>query len=188
MAQSILPELAELFQADQQERQHPPPFDTPAYWAMRQRDAQRRERVKDIVATADPTLTAADLYFGALVLHHGGNLAEVRQALELAQESARQGYRPARWLTAAAQDRWLMMQGLPQKYGTQIVPDGQRFRVWDVDPATTDAERVVWDVRPLAEQHARAAELTQTEPLPPMERAADWLKAAIQRWQTQESR
>jgi glycine oxidase len=35
-----------------------------------------------------------------------------------------------------------MYQGKPQKYGTQFVPDGKRWRLWDVDPTTTDAERV----------------------------------------------
>lgn len=180
-------ELLALFRADQLERKNPPPVDTPAYRLLRRRDEQRRQRVRDIVAAAGPALSAENLYFAALVLHHGGNIDEVQQAHQLAQESAGMGHRPARWLTAATLDRWLMMQGQPQKYGTQIVPDGHRFRVWEVDPATTDAERANWDVRSLARQQQRAAEMTQTDPQPDMARAPDWLKAALKRWQHDET-
>jgi len=183
MINSIHLELEALVEADRRERQNHLPYDTPEYWAMQQRDTQRRERAQEIVA-ANPNLSAADLYLAALVLQHGGNLDEVGQAHRLAQHAAALGYQPARWLAAAAYDRWLMYQGRPQKYGTQIVPDGQRYRVWEVDPATTDAERREWHVRPLSQQHDHAAELTRVYPQPPPERAPAWLKAAIERWQT----
>ena len=176
------PELLALWKADQKEHKQPPVFGTPAYEAMRRRDAERRQQVRQIVATTQ-ALEPEDLYYAALVLHHGGELDEVWQGYELARRSAEMGYRPARWLTAATVDRWLMYQGRPQKYGTQIVPDGHRFRVWDVDPEITDAERIAWDVRPLEQQHRRAAQLTRTEPMPPMDRAPQWLKDAINRWQ-----
>jgi hypothetical protein len=175
-------ELLALFEADRRERKNPPPHGTPKYHALRQRDVRRRERVRQIVA-ANTNLPAIALYYAALVLQHGGTVDEVCQAHQLAQHAAAMDYRPARWLTAAACDRWLMMQGRPQKYGTQIVPDGVGFRVWDADPATTDAERARWDVRPLAQQHARAAEMTRTDPLPPMDHAPTWLKTAIARRQ-----
>ncbi len=184
MSANANPELLQLFRADQAGREQHPAFDSPEYHALFAADARRRQRVLEIV-DAGQAITPPDYYYAALVLHHGGNLPEVWRAHTLANAAAAQGYRPARWLTAASLDRWLMMQGRPQKYGTQIVPDGERQRVWDVDPATTDAERAAWDVRPLSRQHTRAAELTRTQPMPPMERAPDWLKAAIRRWQNQ---
>lgn len=184
MSPDINPELFQLFQADQAERDRHPVYDSPDYHTLRARDALRRQRVKQIVA-AGQAVTPQDHYYAALVLHHGGELPDVWQAHTLAKTAAQAGYRPARWLTAATLDRWLMLQGRPQKYGTQIVPDGVRQRVWDVDPATSDAERAEWDVRPLEQQHARAAQLSRTEPMPPMERAPAWLKTAIQRWQNQ---
>ncbi|GAB4446192.1 MAG: hypothetical protein Kow0031_28800 [Anaerolineae bacterium] len=186
MTPRVNPELLQLFRADQADREQHPPFDSPAYHALLARDAQRRLRVLEIIEAGQAN-SPQDLYYAALVLHHGGDLPQVRMAHTLAKSAAEQGYRPARWLTAATLDRWLMMQGRPQKYGTQIVPDGQRQRVWDVDPATTDEERAAWDVRPLRQQHARAAELTRTQPMPPMERAPNWLKAAIRRWQKRET-
>jgi hypothetical protein len=75
-----------------------------------------------------------------------------------------------------------MYEGRAQRWGTQIVPDGVRHRVWDVDPTTTDAERAEWDVPPLAEQERRAVELTRTEPQPPLALAPAWLRAALARW------
>jgi hypothetical protein len=75
-----------------------------------------------------------------------------------------------------------MYQGKPQRYGTNMVPDGKRIRVWDVDPATTDEERSRWDVPPLAEMERRAAEASGIEPMPPMDDAPAWLREALTRW------
>jgi hypothetical protein len=68
--------------------------------------------------------------------------------------SARPG--PARWLAAAAYDRWLMTGGLPQKYGTQYRFAKGRWVLHEVDPTTSDGERARWDVPPLAEALRRA--------------------------------
>jgi hypothetical protein len=174
-------ELQHLFQTDQQERAHHPSYDTPAYWALRERDRNRRRRVHELI-TAGELAAPEDYYYAAMIFQHGETVEEIGQAWRLAQQSAALGYRPARWLTAATYDRWLMYQSRPQKYGTQIVPDGRRHRVWDVEPETTDEERAAWDVPPLAEQHRRAEELTRTEPIPPLAAAPDWLKAALKRW------
>lgn len=178
MTQESNAELHSLFKADQSERENHPPFGSPEYDALRRRDAARRERVQHIVAVGQAH-APEDFYFAALVLHHGGSQDQIGQAHTLARQSAEMGYRPARWLSAATLDRWLMVQGKPQKYGTQIVPDSKRRRVWPVDPATTDAERAALDVRPLAAQHQRARELTRTEPMPDMTRAPEWLKLAL---------
>jgi hypothetical protein len=75
-----------------------------------------------------------------------------------------------------------MYQGKPQRYGTNMVPDGKRIRVWDVDPATTDEERARWDVPPLAEMERRAAEASRNGPMPPMDQAPAWLRTALERW------
>ncbi len=181
MPPSINAELQQLFQADQNARKNHPSFGTPEYDAFCTRDAQRRQRVTEIIAAGEAH-APEDFYYAALVLHHGGDTDEIRRAHTLAQQAAEMSYQPARWLTAATLDRWLMVQGKPQKYGTQIVPDGGRYRVWDVEPATRDSERAQWDVRPLEQQIRRAATLSKTEPIPPMDRAPAWLKAAINRW------
>src|SRR5580700_4549276 len=43
-------ELSALFEADQEERQHHPDYGTAEYWQLRASDAQRRERVRALMA------------------------------------------------------------------------------------------------------------------------------------------
>jgi hypothetical protein len=126
--------------------------------------------------------SADDYYHAAMIFQHGETLDEIRQACHLANEALTLGSESARWLSAATLDRWLMYQGKPQKYGTQFVPDGQRQRLWDLDPTTTDEERARMNVPSLAAQLKRAQELTLSEPMPPMDDAPQWLKDAIDRW------
>jgi TPR repeat protein len=131
--------------------------------------------------------TAQDYYHAACIFQHGDEPEDAWQAYELALEAARQGHRPARWLAAAAHDRWLMYQGKPQKYGTQYVSDGKRQRLWDVEPATTDAERAEWDVAPLVDQLRKAEEATRDHPpIPVGDDAPQWLRDAIRRWHAAE--
>ena len=165
---------------------------TPEYRAMRARDAERRGTGERLLAElrASGQATAADLFHAAWLLNHGDAPDEARRAHELAREAAALGgVAKARWLAAAAYDRWCMYDGRPQRYGTQLVPDGVGIRVWDVEtPDVGDAERARWDVPPLAAQRRRAAELSRTEPQPPMDGAPAWLRAAVARWRAGGSR
>lgn len=177
--------LAALYADDCREHAAVPPVGTVAYRALRARDRARRAEAVTAVAAlrggAAPVPHEA-LYHAAWLLNHGETPDDARRAHELAREAAERGHGPARWLAAASYDRWCMYEGRPQRYGTQIVPDGVRHRVWDVDPATTDAERARWDVPPLAAQLARAEALTRSEPQPPLDEAPAWLVGALGRW------
>lgn len=173
------PELAALFDADHRDRDPHPAFGTPAYLDLRRRDAARRARVLELASTF---IAPEDFFRAAWIMQHGDDVDDVARAREFALKAAGLGVRPARWLAAAALDRWLMYQGKPQRYGTNIVPDGVRQRLWDVDPATTDADRAAWDVPPLAEMVKRARKVTEEESMPPMEQAPAWLKEAVERW------
>lgn len=106
-------ELCALFVADQTERNNHPAYDTPEYWQLRERDAQRRRRVNELIARG--LLTAPDDYFhAALIFQHGETLKEIWQAYELARRAAAMGatksmgYKDSLWLAATALDRWLM--------------------------------------------------------------------------------
>jgi hypothetical protein len=177
-------ELAALFAADRADHGAVPPVGTPEYAALRARDRERRARalaLLDRVRTAGMATPEA-LHHTAWLLNHGEASSEARLAHDLAREAAEHGYAPARWLAAAAYDRACMYEGRPQKYGTQFVPDGMRYRLWDVEPATTDADRAAWDVPPLAQQVQRAEAMTRTEPQPPLDGAPGWLTDAVVRW------
>lgn len=185
-------ELRDMFLADQAERENHPAYDTPEYWALRERDARRSQRVNELLAEGH--VTASDDYFyAALICQHGETLEEIWQAHELVQRAAEMGAtaslgaKDSLWLAAAAFDRWLMYQGKPQKYGTQFVPDGKRMRLWDVDPATTDAERAANHIPSLREQLRQAEIASKQEPQPDMDKAPNWLKAAVLRWRRAEA-
>lgn len=177
--------LLELFEEDQRARADHPVYGTDEYWSMRAADARRRAEARRLIEPEEE-LSAEELYCAAMLFQHSDTLDDIHVAHRLARRSAECGYRPARWLAAASLDRWLMYQGLPQKYGTNIVPDGRRQRVWDVDPRTGDDERAMWDVPALAEMERRAAEITRAEPMPPMSEAPEWLKSAVRRWRATE--
>jgi hypothetical protein len=120
-----------------------------------ERDADRRHRVAAAI-DAGGLVEPADYYNAAMVFQHGVDLGDYWRAHELAVKAADRGYRQARWLAAAAYDRWLMSQGRPQKYGTRYRAAAGKWALWDVDPETTDEERSRWDVPPLADAKRRA--------------------------------
>lgn len=174
--------IAQLFRADQRAHANVPAAGTKEYASLRDRDRTRRAKALSLLAML-PEPSAQTLYHVAWLLNHGDTVEDAQHAHVLASRAAAHGYRPAKWLAAASGDRALMYSGRAQKYGTQIVPDGVRHRVWDTDPNTTDAERALFDVPPLADQIERAAKLTREVPQPPTDLAPPWLKMAIKRWQ-----
>ncbi|UOQ69547.1 hypothetical protein [Hymenobacter volaticus] len=178
-------ELHQLFVADQQEREHHPQVGTPAYVALRGQDQTRRHQVQRLL-DQQQVHTAHDYYHAALIFQHGETVEEIALAHRWALKSVELGLEASKWLAAAALDRWHMYQGQPQKYGTQLVPDGTRYRLWDVEPNTTDEERAQWKVPSLAEMEGRAAQLTEENSgeMPLLEEAPVWLKQALERWKS----
>lgn len=174
-------DLLRHFEADLQDHRQGLCVGTAEYTAMRERDAERRSAASRVLAE-DPDLEAVDLYRAAWLFNHGDTPDDAERAYRLASVAASAGHAPARWLSAASYDRWQMYRGLPQRYGTQIVPDGVGFRVWDTDPSVTDEDRAALDVPPLADQHRRATEIGRTTPQPPLDLAPAWLLDALDRW------
>lgn len=178
--------LAELYAQDRAEHGDVPRVGTPEYSALRERDRARRGRAERAVEAlrSRGRMSGEEAFHAAWLFNHGDLPEEARRAHELALEAAQMGHDQARWLAAAAYDRWCMYDGRPQKYGTQFVPDGVRYRLWDVDPATSDEERAMWNVPSLSEQLRRADEMSRRQPQPPMDDAPPWLKRAIERWRS----
>ena len=172
-----------LFVADQAERENHPKVGTPEYRSLRDRDQERRHHVQRMIDKNRVT-TAQDYYHAAFISQHGDTISDIWSARLWALKSVELGSQAGKWLAAAALDRWHMYQGLPQKYGTQIVPDGSCYRLWDVDPNTTDGERAQWHVPSLSEMEHRATELTiaSNGDIPSMADAPEWLKQAVERW------
>jgi hypothetical protein len=184
IARDAAKNLADLYLDDRREHGEVPPVGTTEYVALRDRDRGRRVDAERLLALLDEAgaTSATDLYHTAWLFNHGDAPADALRAHELARRAADLGHEPARWLSAAAYDRWCMYEGRPQKYGTQFVPDGVRYRLWDVDPSTTDEERARFDVPSLETQLARARDMTRDLPQSPMDSAPEWLKAPLERW------
>lgn len=155
---SINGELLALYEADQGDRSGGP--DKIDWKIVGPRDEARRKRVDEIVA-AGGAKAADDYYHAAMVFQHGAGVEEIRRARELALKAVEiePKHRRARWLAAAAEDRVLMFEQKPQKWGTQYTKRDGVWILWDVDPAITDAQRAEWDVPPLAAAKARAAQM-----------------------------
>lgn len=154
-------ELRSLYEADQNERKQWAATGNINDQMLREHDAQRRQRAAELMA-AGALRVAEDYYHAAMIFQRGETVQDVWQAHQLASTAATLGCSPARWLAAASLDRWLMYQGRPQRYGTQFVEeDGRHYRLWDVDPMTTDVQRAANDVPPLVEQYKHIDRLTR---------------------------
>ncbi len=139
-------ELQALFGQDQNDRQQ----DLPA-GRLLARDRLRRDKVDELIA-AGALRVGADYYHAAMIFQHGTERRHYWRAHLLARRGAELGHAGARWLTAASYDRWLVAGGLPQRYGTQYQLLADRWVPLATDPGTTDAERAIWNVPPLARQ------------------------------------
>lgn len=154
-------ELQMLFEQDQADREGCAPLDQTHQQWMRLRARARRHRVEALLAS-HPSLDAHDYFHAASIFQHGETPEHFLLAHTLAYQGAKRGYAACFCLMATAYDRVLISQGRPQKYGTQYVIRHGRRVLYDVDPATTDAERAEWHVPPLAQCLQKAEEMNHT--------------------------
>jgi tetratricopeptide (TPR) repeat protein len=163
--QTINVELYELFKQDQADRMQ----EQIDWEALRERDRQRHARVLQMLEEG-VVKAADDLYHAAMILHHFDDSTSHRMARDLAQQAIvlDPASMRAKWLAAAAQDRYLWKIGEPQWYGTQFQPDSTGR--WTLEPidttAVTDEERLQHGVPPLAEIRQQL-ELMNQQDLPP---------------------
>ncbi len=147
-------EMARICDEDQKDREAGDKID---WTVVGKRDEERLKRTREIAAQGG--LKSADDYFrAALVFQHSSETADYQQAhqwclraLELDPDLP-----SARWLAAATEDRFLMDQGKPQRYGTQYKKVEGKWILWEVDPAVTDEERAKWEVPTLAQARKQA--------------------------------
>jgi hypothetical protein len=158
-------ELKLLYEQDQADRVGWQKYTREQSEQIGQRDRVRLQRVEELIAS-EALQVAEDYFHAAMIFQHGETLEHYWQAHELARKGAELGHRSSRWLSAAAYDRWLMRQGKPQAYGTQYTSREGRWVLYEVDPATTDAQRAEWNVPPLAQALQRAEEMNQKMPPP----------------------
>lgn len=115
------------------------------------RQEQRREKVRAFI-DEERLESAEDFLYAGAILSSSPVQADLLTAqmagLRAAELGEDRGFRVA----AEAIDRHRMHNGLPQRFGTQYYYEEvlQKWRLYPVDPQTSDAERAAMGVEPLA--------------------------------------
>lgn len=131
-----------------------------AEWRVRQES--RVEHVLAMIEAGELT-TALDHFHAAVILVESDDekvlLTALGEALRATELKLDRAFRVA----AEATDKVRVKRGVPQKYGTQYMyePVLKAWRLYPVDPATSDVERKAFGVEPLAELVAKEAVLNQ---------------------------
>lgn len=124
-------------------------------------------RYRKAVALYESSLlsTAEDLLFTAALLTTSDNSSHLELAEVLANQSASMGEKRAFPVVAEAVDKLLLKRGMPQRYGTQYAyqPALGRWRLYAVDPATTDEDRAYMGLPSLKTLQERVEPLDESQ-------------------------
>jgi hypothetical protein len=107
-----------LYEADQKDREGPV-TQSIDWTTVSARDAERRNRVREIIKSGR-VRTGKDYERAAMVFQHGSTPDDILMAHVLAVTALGRGNTDARWLAAAALDRFLHHVKQPQVFGTQF--------------------------------------------------------------------
>lgn len=136
-------ELNQLFEADQAERIVGQ--DNIDFERMRENDKPRLARAKEIyeeVKKGAVTLDGESLWKLGMLFQHSPHTEDYLVAVEIAKKSAEAGSESGAWLSAAAEDRYLLATGKKQKWGTQFKKENG---VWEQLPMQSDEESGITD-------------------------------------------
>jgi hypothetical protein len=124
---------------------------------LKARQTQHRQEVYRLMARA-LIREGIDQYRAALILQTADRSEGPDICLEahyLAAEAMEKGVDNAAYVAAAALDRYLVLSGRRQRYGTQYFVDNDgRYQLYPLDTTTTDSVRAIWDVPPLSRLRA----------------------------------
>ena len=159
--------LQRLFDRDQLERE-PKNYTANSLKVMKNDEKRRKQAM--LMLTQRKIKTGRDFYNASMIFQHGQKVADFMRARDLAYKSMGLGHTPARWLFAAATDRFLVSQGKKQKFGTQYrmvaLKNKNRktkryFELAPYDKRTTDVVRAKFYVPPLKQLIRDARKFTQ---------------------------
>ncbi len=106
------------------------------------RDAARLARALELFELKEQ-LPGTEFLDLAFLFQHGGEPDHYKKAWELADEALTQGCETAAWLTAAAEDRYLLSIGEKQKWGTQFSQNEKGE--WEQQAMAEDTELGITD-------------------------------------------
>lgn len=145
-------ELRDLFEADQQARSNGLLMTDEKLFSEQEKARYRKAQELYRLYENDPGLFTGEMKFDlALLFQHGASAEDYERALSLAQAAERDGFDGSETLVKAAEDRYMLSIGQPQKWGTQTVEGGRHERMaraeilWvkpDIEKETGEIERV----------------------------------------------
>ncbi len=130
-----------------------------------ERHAARAAEVRKMVQQGE-LKTAEERFEAAVILVENDEPADLKLAEVLAQEAATGGEPLAPRVAAEAIDKQRVLAHEPQRYGTQYewVAVLREWRLYSLDPNTTDSERRAMGVPPLAEIYEIEKKLNAGKP------------------------
>jgi hypothetical protein len=130
--------------------------------ALQLRTAERADKVHALL-DKQAVESAADHFYAALVLVQCTRESDLALAHEQALVAAELGEARGLRVAAEACDKLLVKRGMLQRYGTQFVwePVLSAWRLYPMDPSTTDAERLALGVPALADLQKQAEALNR---------------------------
>lgn len=140
---TISEELSALFEADQAERIVG--YENIDFKKMKENDTHRLVRAKEIYEDVKANaldLTGEELWKLAMLFQHSPHSADYLIAAQIADLSAKKGSKSGAWLSAAAEDRYLLNTGSKQKWGTQFTKESGE---WEQMPMQSDEESGITD-------------------------------------------
>jgi hypothetical protein len=155
--------LSSLYQELRTEVEAADPVGGPAA-GIEERHTERARTVRKLIAEG-ALVDTQQRFEAAVLLAETQDPADLDLAIELAFQAAEEGDRRGFRVAAEAIDKQLMLAGRLQRYGTQYVRDPllSKWRLYPLDPATTDAERARMGVPSQAELIAAEQRLNQAE-------------------------
>jgi hypothetical protein len=125
--------------------------------------ARRRcQRVIDMYS-AGLVQSGRDHFHASWVMLCGETQGHYSMSRMLARRATEMGEERAWTLRAMSWDRWLVASGKPQRFGTQIIKQGGRWSLGEVDTKVTDLDRAIYAVPPLYVQRQSAEQLQRRE-------------------------
>ncbi len=158
--------IKELLDADQNDRESPRfgGLNERKRWAIIKKGDVARIKKAELILKSKPKLKGVDCFRIAIVFQHGGSAKYIRKAKILAEKGMKMGYKPSKWLYAAATDRLLIMEGRKQKFGTQYGKNKNgKWQFLPVDQTTTDATRTKFNVLSLQEAKSMVKTMTKDD-------------------------
>ncbi|MDB5244173.1 MAG: hypothetical protein JWN18_43 [Parcubacteria group bacterium] len=137
-------ELKVIFDADQAERLVG--YENINLVQMRENDKPRLDRAREIynqVKEEGLVLDGEDLWRLGMLYQHSAEPEDYLTAMEIANMSSAAGSEAGAWLTAAAEDRYLLSVGKDQKWGTQFAKNDEGQ--WYQQPMSSDEESGITD-------------------------------------------